>query len=484
MHTASAPRTASSTSAGSPRHVAVIGGGIAGLSAAWYLQTRGSNTTYTVLESADRWGGKVQTEHVDGPGETPFVVDAGPDSVLTRKPWALELARELDLGDQLVGTTPRKHATLVLHRGRLVPLPAGLDLLAPTRMLPFVRSPLFSMAGKLRMLLDLVIPARRDSADETLGDFITRRLGKEALDRLGEPLLCGIFNTEPERQSILATFPTFRQLEARHGGLIRGFRAARRRATTANLPPFMSLRGGMGDLVATLTGRLTGDLRLGVGVTGIRPDATGTFSMTLSDGSALAAHAVILATPASATAALVEEIAPAAARHLREIRTTGSGTISLAYPNAAVPHSLNGYGVVIPRSEARAIDAISWTSSKWPGRAPADHALLRVFFGGPKTPTTLDLSDDRLLQTVRRELADLLGITTAPIFHRLQRWPRSFPQYDLGHLDRVAAIESSLPTHVHVTGSSYRGVGIPDCVHQAEETVGRVLKEVHVAATS
>ena len=484
MNTASAPQTTSSTAAGAPRHVVVVGGGITGLSAAWYLQTRGAKTTYTLIESSDRWGGKVQTEHVRGPGETPFVVDAGPDSVLTRKPWALELARELDLEDQLIVTTPRKHATLVLHRGRLVPLPAGLDLLAPTRILPFVRSPLFSVAGKLRMLLDLAIPAKRDGADETLGDFITRRLGKEALDRLGEPLLCGIFNTEPERQSILATFPTFRQLEARHGSLIRGFRAARRRAATAKLPPFMSLRGGMGDLVSALAGRLTGDLRLRVGATGVRRDATGTFSVTLSAGPILAAHAVILATPASASAMLLEEIAPAAAHHLREIRTTSSGTISLAYPSAAIPHPLDGYGVVIPRSEARAIDAISWTSSKWPGRAPAHHALLRVFFGGPKTPTTLDLSDDRLLQTVRRELADLLGITTPPIFHRLHRWPRSFPQYDLGHLDRVAAIESSLPPHVYVTGSSYRGVGIPDCVHQAQETVGRVLHEVHAPATS
>lgn len=472
--------------------VAIVGGGISGLATAYYLQRQaagaGAPLAYTLIERSPYPGGKIQTETVTGfgTGDTPFVIEGGPDSFITQKPWALQLAREIGLGDRLLGTNDHQRKVFVLHKGKPTPLPDGVLLIVPTRFMPFALSPLISPLGKLRMGLDLFIPPKRDNQDETLADFIRRRLGDEALDKIAEPLMSGIYNAEAERQSLLATFPRFRDIEAQHGSIIRGMLASRRNGSGHGSPPpsgapsaapsakplsmFVSLQGGTQELVDALVAKLTGDLRFNTGVTAIRPASPTGYRLTLSDGSTLDAQAVVLATPTFAAADLVRSFAPAAAAHLDAIRYVSTGTISLGFRRADINHPLNGFGIVIPRSEQRPINAITWSSTKFNHRAPADHVLLRVFFGGSRNPAIVDRNDDEILAVARAELRALMGINATPVLHRIYRWYNATPQYDVGHLERVAAIEAALPSGLYVTGSPYRGIGIPDCVHQAQQT--------------
>jgi oxygen-dependent protoporphyrinogen oxidase len=473
--------------------VAIIGGGITGLSAAWFLQQtaqeNGRTFSYALLESGDRWGGKIKTEQVDGFGEEPFIVEGGPDSYITTKPWAWQLTRRLALQDQALPTNDAERKTFVLLNGRPTPLPDGVMLIVPTQFMPFALSPLISPLGKLRMGLDLFIPPRKDGRDETLADFIRRRLGDEALDKIAEPLMSGIYNAEAEKQSLLATFPRFRDIETEHGSLIRGMLAGKRARGAKPSPngagpspsangrapsAFMSYTNGMQTLVEELLAGLDGDLRLNTAVTAISANARGGYDLTLSQG-LLQATAVLLAVPAYVAAGLVDRLAPAAAAQLRGIRYVSTGTVSLAYRREGFEHPLDGFGIVIPRSENRQINAITWSSTKFNHRAPRDHVLLRVFFGGSRTPEMMDKSDDELLAIVRRELQETMGVYAEPLFTRIYRWRRSNPQYDVNHLERVAAIENDLPAGLFVSGSPYRGIGIPDCVHQAEQTIGQVL---------
>ena len=481
-------------------HVAIIGGGITGLSAAYYLQQAAAdlNLTYTLLEQSDRWGGKIATETINDLADEPFIVEAGPDSFITQKPWGLQLARELGLADDLLPTNDGRRQTFVLNKGRPTPLPDGVMMIVPTKITPFALSPLLSPLGKLRMGLDLFIPPKTDGADETLAEFIERRLGAEALDKIAEPLMSGIYNAEAERQSLLATFPRFRDIEEKHGSLIKGMLAGKKarasHAPAANgaaangRPPtsmFMSMKGGMADLVAALRAQLTGECLLETAVTRLEtrewrlenPQSPTTYTLTLDNGRILTADAIILAVPAHTAARLIGDLAPEAAAELETIRYVSTGTISLAYRRDEINHPLNGFGVVIPRSENRSINAITWTSTKFDQRAPEGYALLRVFFGGSRTPQMMDIPDGELLHQVRRELAAIMGLTAVPVFHRIYRWPQANPQYDVGHLERVAAIEAALPAGIHVTGSPYRGIGIPDCVHQAQETARRIVTE-------
>ncbi len=476
-----------------PTHIAIIGGGISGLSTAWYLQQqaneKGLNLSYTLLEGSDRWGGKIFTEKVDGTGESPFIVEGGPDSFLTQKPWALQLSRELHLDDQILGTNDQKRKVFVLNKGKPTPLPDGVLLIVPTKIMPFALSPLISLLGKLRMGMDLFIPPKRDGQDETLAEFITRRLGREALDKIAEPLMSGIYNAEAERQSLLATFPRFRALEEKHGSLIKGMLASRRAQKNGSGPQatgpqagqkptsmFVTLRDGTEELVHTIVADLAGDLRLETTVDNLR-HRNGEFELKLGDSSTLTADAVILAVPSFVAAQLLQRMAPEAAGMLETIRYVSTGTISLAYRQEDV-ELLDGFGLVIPRSEDRAINAVTLTSTKFDHRAPAGHVLLRVFFGGSRSPHMMALDDDELEATVRGELKTLLGIKAEPIFYRIYRWHRANPQYDVGHLAHVEAIEDALPSGLYVTGSPYRGIGIPDCVHQGQQTAARVVAEL------
>lgn len=472
-------------------NITIIGGGIAGLSTAWYVQkearARGQAVQVTVLEAGDRWGGKVRTDHVEG-----FTVEGGPDSFITQKPWAWQLAQELGLGEACLGTNDAHKQVFVLNHGRVTPLPEGVLLIIPTKFKPFALSPLISPLGKLRMGLDLLVPAKKDKGDETLADFVRRRLGQEALDKIAEPLMSGIYNADAEQQSVAATFPRFQAIEQKHGSLIRGMLAAQKARRAAKprssqgpgpKPPsvFVSFREGTQTLIAALVDQLTAqgvDLRLNTAVSSLATASLDSeydgYTMTTNDGHSHQADVVICATPAYITADLLETLAPPASELLHQIRYVSTGTLSLAYRRSDLPALPEGFGVVIPRTEERQINAITFSSVKFAQRAPDESLLLRVFFGGSRTPQTISLEDDALLRVVKRELADMVGITAVPLFHRLYRWHQSNPQYDVGHLDKVAAIEAALPPGIWVTGSAYRGVGLPDCVHQAQQTATAV----------
>jgi protoporphyrinogen/coproporphyrinogen III oxidase len=474
----------------SARHVAIIGGGITGLAAAYFLEAAAQEqklpVSYSLLEQSDRWGGKIRTEMVAEFADEPFVVEGGPDSFITQKPWALQLAHRLGLEEELLPTNDAGRQIYVLNKGQATPLPEGVLLIVPTKLKPFVLSPLISPLGKLRMGLDLVLPAKRHGEDETLATFITRRLGAEALDKIAEPLMSGIYNAEADKQSLLATFPRFRAIEEKHGSLIRGMLAARQARSAPSVngqtpkPPslFISFKKGMETLVTALRQELHGDLRLNTAVEGLEAGEKGGYRLSLGDGSALQADAVILAVPAYVAARLLRPLVPDAARKLEAIRYVSTGTISLGYRAEEIGDLLPGHGLVVPASEARHVNAVTISSSKFDQRAPEGMVLVRAFFGGSRTPQMMDVPDAELLTLVRAELRQTMGIRGAPLFHRIYRWPRANPQYDVGHLERVAAIEEALPPGLFVTGSPFRGIGIPDCVHQAEQTVKTTLAAI------
>jgi oxygen-dependent protoporphyrinogen oxidase len=497
-----------------PFHVAVIGGGISGLSTAWYVErqaaAQGVPVECSVYEAAGRWGGRIRTDIVDHE-DGRFVVEGGPDSFLAgTKPWAVDLALELGLGGRLLGTNDAARKVWVLSKGRPVPLPDGVFLLIPTKFKPFLLSPLISPAGKLRMGLELFVPPRKGDGDETLGDFVTRRLGSEALDKIAEPLLSGIYNAEAQRQSLLATFPRFRETELRYGSLIRGMLAGKsearkakkkrgadgRQSAGAATPAhpvaggrpssmFASFVAGTEEIIAGLTGRLQASLRLGVGVKGLRPGAGGEYLLDISsagkdgpvDGS-IQADAVVLAIPAYDAAGLLAAVSPDATDVLRTVRYVSTGTLSLAYKRDASLEKLGGFGVLVPGSEKRPLNAVTWSSTKFAHRAPEGHSLLRVFYGGSRSPASMQLGDDELLRVVKRQLRDITGVTQEPLFHRIYRWENANAQYDVEHLSRVEAVERALPPGVWVTGSPYRGVGLPDCVHQSQMTAVRVVEQL------
>lgn len=471
----------------SVRHVVIIGGGISGLSAAWSIQQQaardGANVRCTVLESAGRWGGKVLTETVDINAESPFIVEGGPDSFLTQKPWALTLARELGLGERLLGTNDQMRTVYVLNRGRPVPLPDGVLLIVPTKFMPFALSRLISPLAKLRMGLDLFIPARRDDRDETLAEFVRRRLGNEALDKIAEPLMSGIYNAEADKQSVLATFPRFRQLEREHGSLIRGMLASRRKAPPPSAAPktsmFVSLQGGTHELIDALVRQLKADLRLNASVTAIERADGSRWRIHTQDGQSLLADAVLFTVPSYTAARLLQDLAPAAAHELAAIRYVSTGTLSMAFRAQDIRRPLHGFGLVVPKSERRPINAITISSTKFDQRAPAGHVLLRVFFGGSRSPETMAYDDARLLEVVRGELRAVLGIEAEPLFHRIYRWNNANPQYDVNHLERITAIESALPDGLYVTGSAMRGVGMPDCVYQAQQSASTMMQYLY-----
>jgi oxygen-dependent protoporphyrinogen oxidase len=462
--------------------VVVVGGGIAGLTAAYTLDRLRSGAPeqfeISLVEADARLGGKLLTERVDD-----LIVEAGPDSFLAQKPAALQLCQELGLGDEVIGTSEAGGGTYILRAGRLQPLPEGITLLVPTKFGPLLRSRLLSPWGKLRMALDLVIPSKRDDADESVGAFVRRRLGDEAFERMAQPLLSGIYAGDAEQLSILSTFPRLRQAEREHGSLIRGMLAQRRAAPrTAPGGPrrsaFLTLRGGMGSLAEALAGALARvDVRLGVAATRVEQDGD-CYRLRLADGAAVEAHAVLLATPAYASADLIVDLDPSLSDTLRGIPYVSTATITLAYQAGDLPPNAAGRGFVIPRVEGRELTAVTWVSNKFPGRAPPGVVLLRAFVGRAGREGAVDLPDDLLLRLVRDELRAILAIDAAPIVTRIYRWHRALPQYVIGHEARLASIDRALARHpgLYLLGSAYRGVGIPDCIQSGREAATRATE--------
>jgi oxygen-dependent protoporphyrinogen oxidase len=459
----------------------VVGGGIAGLAAAHraveLARERGAPVDLTLLESADRLGGTIQTERRDG-----FLVECGPDSFLSEKPWALALCRRLGVEDRLVRTDDRFRRTFVVQAGRLHPLPDGFQLLAPTQLGPFVASRLFTWPGKLRMALDLVLP-RGGDPDESLGSFVQRRLGREALDRVAQPLVAGIYTADPADLSLAATMPRFLELERRERSVILAmWRAARRApgaaagASGARWSLFVTFAEGLGDFIRILAARLPeGAVRLGAHVTGLAREG-GRWRVATRDG-AVDADGVVVATESHQAARMLRYLDPSLAHLLEGIAYASSATITLAYRRESIRHPLDGFGFVVPRIEGRPIIACTFSSVKYPGRAPEGHVLLRVFAGGALDEGIVELDDAALVAAARGQIAELLGEDGAPLFTRVARYPKAMPQYHVGHLARVETIERGLLGHpgLALVGGAYRGVGIADCVHSAEDAVAALL---------
>jgi len=471
-------------------HIVIIGGGIAGLATAYYLQQQAQAhnlpLTYTLVERDSSFGGKIATNTDDG-----FVIEGGPDSFITQKPWGYQLCKELGLGDRLIGTNDERRKTFIVHKNRLRALPDGVMLIIPTRFMPFALSPLISPWGKLRMGMDLFIPPKMDNSDESLADFITRRLGHEALDKIAEPLMAGIYVADPEHLSIQSTFPRFITMEQKYGSLIKGMLAQMKARKTSNngtaprpkLPLFMTLRGGLMELVDTLVGKLTGNLITGQSVTRIdfQSDDLTPYQVQLDNGQTLNATHIIMATPAYTAANLLQPHSSDLAKKLKSIRYISTATVSLVFKRDEVDHPLDGFGFVVPKSEACRLMACTWVSTKFNHRAPDDRALLRVFVGGYKRQELVDLPDDELLELVKTELHRTMGITARPTRHEIYRWPNGNAQYDVGHLDRVAKIEAlaaDVLPGLYFTGSAFRGVGIPDCIHQGQQIAEQVVKSL------
>ena len=456
-------------------HVVVVGGGISGLSAAERLAAGGARVT--VLEASGRLGGIVQTERIDD-----LVLERGADAVVAAKPATRALCERLGIADRLVG--PAARGAFVYRSGRLRRLPAGLSGLMPTRFGPLASSRLLSARGLARAALEPWQPVPGDAGeDESLEAFVTRRVGREAYERLVEPLLAGIYAGDGRRLSVAATFPQLREVERAHGSLVRGLRA-RSRATAVAGSAFLSLPTGLQELVDALEGVLLATGRVTVrrhapvrSVVGRGPAGDADVRVVLDDGGWIAADAVVVAIPAPRAATLLAAEDAALATELGAIAHGSTATITLAVDRAAVPHPLDATGYVIPRVEGRDALACTFASSKWAGRAPAGVALFRVFVGGAHRAELVERDDAALVAIARRELRETLGVTAEPRLARVGRWVGAMPQYELGHPERVRRIAERVAARpwLAVAGNAYGGVGVPDCIRSGQAAADRVL---------
>ncbi|MHC4606729.1 MAG: protoporphyrinogen oxidase [Planctomycetota bacterium] len=454
--------------------VVVIGGGISGLTAAYRLESAGAEVT--LVEKDARLGGTIRTCR-----EKDFVIEGGPDSFFTQKPWGLQLCRELGMQDRL---TPMSRTGYYIYSGnRLHEGPLGMRLGIPTRIRPVLTTKLLSFRARLRMLMERFASSRSNGADESIASFMMRHFGREVMEKLMEPLMGGIYVAPADRLSIRATFPRLVELEREYGSLIKAFlsearkrkraRAAKRAGDGRPQGPFLTLRGGMAELVEGVASRLKRTRILtGKGIRGIEPGCR----VHLSDGT-LEADRLLLAVPGPAASELVREFAPELADAIGRIPVVGSATVSLGYRESSFPGPLDGTGFVIPRAERCRVLACTWSSRKFPGRAPPGHVLLRCFFGGADDQAAMSLDDDRLIRIARGELAAILGVWDEPVVAKVFRWPTANPIYEVGHAERIRAVEKLCPPGLHLTGGAFRGIGIPECVRDAGEVVRGILAE-------
>lgn len=447
-------------------NVLVVGGGISGLVAAYELGRAG--VPVTLIEAGPRLGGKVGTEHVEG-----YVVERGPDSFLVGKPAAVQLCRDLGLAGALV--PPRSPSDVFVWHGRLVPVPEGLGSGIPRAFRPVALSPLFCLREKLGLARELFVPPGTVSGDEPVGAFLRRRFGDALVDRLASPLLEGVYGTPVDELSLLALLPHLREAERRHGSLLRAalFQARTVRVERAPGPPTLSLAGGMGSLVDALAERTSHtEIILDTAVVRLERAAPG-YRALLGDGRWRSFGAVIVATPTRSTASLLADIAPGAASALADMPYGSTAVVSLGYREDQLAHPLAGHGFLVPPG-ALAISACTWSSSKWPGRAPDGSVLLRASVRAPRLLATDDAS---LVEAVHAALASVLGVRGRPELARVARHPGIMPRYTVGHLERVAAIDAALADEprVQVIGAAYRGAGIPECIAQGRSAAAALV---------
>jgi oxygen-dependent protoporphyrinogen oxidase len=473
------------------KRAVIIGGGVSGLSAAYYLHREvirsGDDIEVTLVEKDKRFGGCIVTEKADG-----FIIEGGPDCFLSEKPWALQLCEDLGLGDRLLCTNDENRKVFILSRGKLHALPEGFMLMIPTSFTPFLKSSLISLRGKFRMAMDLFLPRKRSDEEESLAQFVRRRLGDEALEKIAEPLVAGIHAGTPETMSIKSTFPRFIQLEEQYRSLIMGMLARKRmardfaqRRSGPERTMFMSLIEGMMELTDALKARLNERSLLSDRkvsrinlIRDIDPSHDSIYEVHMEGNESLRADCVILATPVYITAELLQDLDGTLSDVLLSIPCVSTATISLAYRGGEIHHPLDGFGFVIPRTEKRKIMASTWTSVKFSHRSPPDAILLRAFVGGAQNEELLEMDDGKIIDMARKELVDIMGITADPILTRIYRWNKSMPQYKVGHAETLGRLEERLLRYpgLYLTGCAYRGIGISDCIHDGKLMAENALK--------
>lgn len=464
------------------KKIIIIGGGIAGLAAAYRMQAEidiGAPFECTLLEATDRFGGKIATEKIDD-----FVVERGPDSFISQKPAAIQLCKNLGLADRLIGTNQENSKTYVYTGKKLVTMPDGLSLMIPTKFLPFALTPLFTWPGKARMALDLLVPKKPDKSDESLASFIRRRMGEEALEKMAEPMLAGIYASDPETMSIKSTFPMFFETEQKYRSLILGMLARKRQMNNKpkkqNSAPqslFMTLKNGLGEMVEGVIKKSPKVSFLCNSRVNSITRSGESWNLEIGDGEKIKADSVVLATPAKLTAELLEPIAPEVAKLLSQIKYVSTATVTMAFKAEGFSHPLNGFGFVVPKTEGRKILACTWTSSKFPHRAPQGYVMLRCFVGGAKQEELAEQDETTIASMVRGELKDLMGIIEEPVFCKVFHNRKSNVQYRVGHAGLIESIEKELTRYpgLFLTGSAYTGIGIPDCIQNGNRAAESVI---------
>ena len=462
------------------KRIAIVGGGISGLSAAFYLEkarSSGAEVQYTLFESGQRFGGSMYSDRVEG-----CLVEAGPDSFLTEKPWALSLCKDLGIADQLIGSNDAQRKTYIVVNGRLVVMPDGLMFMVPTRLVPTALSPLFSWSTKLRMARELLHPSRPMHDDETVAELVERHFGAEVVDRLADPLLSGVYGGDAASLSARAVLPRFVEMEEKYGSLSRAMLAAHKKmAQTARNQParplFSSLKDGMQQMVDAILGRLDpGSIRLRNHIRRIYPEDDGWRVSTEMNGDERF-DAVILATPANIAGMLLDGVDRFLARNLLDITYSSSVTVTLGYYMDQLKGLPPGFGFLVPRSEGTRMLACTFVHNKFPHRAPEGRGILRCFLGGVRDEAVLALTDDEMLETVHRELRDIVKLDARPIFTRVYRWRGAMAQYESGHIARVERIEKRVKEipGLALAGNAYHGIGVPDCIRSGMEAANAML---------
>jgi len=459
--------------------IVIIGGGISGLAGAHCVLELDPSAQVTILEASNRLGGTIYTEHRDG-----FLLERGPDSFISEKPHAIALAKRLGIESQLIQTNEEYRRSFIVRDGRLRTVPDGFQLMAPSRMWPFITSDIFSLAGKARMAADLLLPRKttNGSNDESLASFVRRRLGKEALARMAQPMVGGIYTADPETLSLRATLPRFLDMEQKHRSLIlamlRQGREQKTGTSGARYSLFLSFNQGMQVLVDAVT-RINANFRVKTRAVAMRFDGQ-SWRIDTDKEEQFKADAVCLAVPAYVAAGLLSDTNEQLAHKLRQIKYASTATINFGYRRAAIAHPLNGFGFVVPLVEKRSLIACTFSSVKFSGRAPDDHVLLRAFAGGALQPEIFALDESEMSRRVESDLRELLGISEDPRFIEVAKWERSMPQYEVGHLDRVNEIEAlvnQIPG-LALAGNAYRGAGIPDCIRSGEAAAEYLLDRI------
>ena len=476
--------------------IVIVGGGIAGLSAAHHIEKKSKENAQhvqvTVLEAADYWGGKIITTVENG-----FVIEGGPDAYLVTKPWMRALCKELGLDSELHGTSQEHTETFILHKGKLTSIPTGLTMTIPTEFGPLLKTKLMTLPEKARMGLDFLIPPKKENGDESLAGFISRRLGRATYDNLIGPLLSGIYAGDGDRLSLESTFPLLREMELEHGGLIKGALALKlKRASMAQKRSngnkagksrsiFETHKRGLAEVVAVLVESLKDrgvELRLNSPVSKIETSGDG-YAIYTQDGGIITADAIVMAAPAYVAAELISGISPPLSEEIAQIEYVTTATVSLAYKKQDLP-ALEGYGYIIPQNENSKALACTWTSTKWAGRAPEDYALLRVFVGRIQDAEQLPEDEASLIQMAKDEIEQTMGIVIEPEFCWVSRWEKAMPQYNLGHPKRLQRIEAILNDHPNLAlaGNGYYGIGMPDCIHSGIQAAEKLIQVEKVSA--